>query len=440
VVARHYGFASWALLKRHLEMIDRYRRDPDEVADPTEPLDAFLTLACLRYGDDDPSRWQEAARVLDAHPEIRSHPLVAAATCDENALDAALTNDPDAATRQGGPYGWPPILYLAYARHDPTISKAAALGTARLLLDHGADANSGYLWHGLYPPFTALTGVLGSGSRGQPEHPAAFALARLLLDRGADANDSQLLYNRQFKPDDQHLLLLFEFGFGEGDGGPWAVRFGHAADAPMDLVRGQLWWAIVHDLRDRARLLVDHGADIQSPYFAPGGRPFGLRTSHGRTPPEVAALAGCPELAEWLVARGAPAPRLDGPDALIAAALAGDRATVDHLRGHATDARLRRPGLIVWAASRRKIDAVPLLVDLGFDINAYGRSDIPAEQPWESALHEAAGNGDTELARLLLDLGADPNLEDNRFHSTPLGWARHFNQQATITLFEPLTG
>src|SRR5215470_18237253 len=31
VVARHYGFASWARLRRHLEMIEHYRRVPDEV-------------------------------------------------------------------------------------------------------------------------------------------------------------------------------------------------------------------------------------------------------------------------------------------------------------------------------------------------------------------------------------------------------------------------
>ena len=31
VVARHYGFASWARLKSHIATIERYRRDPDEV-------------------------------------------------------------------------------------------------------------------------------------------------------------------------------------------------------------------------------------------------------------------------------------------------------------------------------------------------------------------------------------------------------------------------
>jgi hypothetical protein len=95
--------------------------------------------------------------------------------------------------------------------------------------------------------------------------------------------------------------------------------------------------------------------------------------------------------------------------------------------------------LIVWAAARQKRDAIPLLVELGFDVNALGRSDIPMEQAWETALHEAAGSGDIELARLLLEFGADPNIKDARFDSTPLGWAHHFGQQALIELLEPLT-
>jgi hypothetical protein len=44
-----------------------------------------------------------------------------------------------------------------------------------------------------------------------------------------------------------------------------------------------------------------------------------------------------------------------------------------------------------------------------------------------------------ELARTLLRLGADPDIRDNRFDSTPLGWARHFGQQPLIDLLEPLT-
>jgi hypothetical protein len=440
VVARHYGFASWARLKRHLELIDRYRRQPDEVDGPTGSVDEFLMLACLRYGDDDaPSRWERAALLLAEHPEIRSDVYVAAACADEVAVAAALVADPTLARGEGGPYRWEPLLYLAYARHDPDVSETATLATARVLLDHGADPNAGYLWHGLYPPLTALTGAFGSGEGDQHGHPRGFALAELLLDRGADPNDGQALYNRQFRPDDRHLVLLLEHGLGRGDGGPWRARLGHTMDSPSELLRTQLWWAIVHDQRERVRLLVEHGVDLRTPYAAFGGRPLWARTSDGRTPAEVAALAGCPELVGWLVARGAARPAASGVDALIAAALTGDGATVERLRDHVAAARSQRPALVVWAAARRKLDAIPLLVDLGFDVNARGRTDVPIEQAWETALHEAAGSGDIELARLLLRLGADPDIHDTRFDSTPLGWARHFDQHATIELLETVT-
>jgi hypothetical protein len=39
----------------------------------------------------------------------------------------------------------------------------------------------------------------------------------------------------------------------------------------------------------------------------------------------------------------------------------------------------------------------------------------------------------------LLRLGADPDIRDRRFDSTPLGWARHFGRQPLIDLLEPLT-
>ena len=130
---------------------------------------------------------------------------------------------------------------------------------------------------------------------------------------------------------------------------------------------------------------------------------------------------------------------LPEPDALIAAVMVGDRGAVAGLREHAEAARAQRPGLIVWAAARGRRDSVEMLAELGFDVNAKGRADIPAEAEWQTALHEAASTGDLELARLLLRLGADPNSRDARFDSTPLGWARHFEQQAMIDLLEPVT-
>ena len=484
VVARHYGFASWARLKQHLEMIERYKRSPDKVTSPAIPggpatlagpadhagsvgpggsgalagsagaggsapqsaavlADEFLALACLRFGGDDgPDRWERAGRLLASHPELAAASIhVAAAAADEPAVRAHLAADPALASQDGGPYNWPPILYLAFSRHDAKVSEAALLGTARALLDHGADPDSGYLWHGLYPPFTAVTGALGGGETDQPQHRHGFALAELLLSAGADANDGQALYNLQFGDDDRHLVLLFGHGLGRGDGGPWAARFGHTADSPQEMVRGQLWWAIVHGMRDRTRLLVTNGADYLTPFDAPGGRPVTLRTSDGRTPAEVAALSGSPDLARWLVEQGAAEPALTGPDAFIAAVLAGDRAAVESgsLRDHAAAARDQRPGLIVWAAARGRAGAIETLAGLGFDVNARGRTDVPAEQEWQTALHHAAGEGDLDLARLLLRLGADPGITDTRFGATPLGWAQHFSRKEMIALLEPVT-
>ena len=34
-----------------------------------------------------------------------------------------------------------------------------------------------------------------------------------------------------------------------------------------------------------------------------------------------------------------------------------------------------------------------LLAELGFEVNAYGRGDAPVEEPWETALHHSAADG-----------------------------------------------
>jgi hypothetical protein len=441
VVARHYGFAAWADLEQYFQLLETYSRAPDEVEGGGSIADEFLALACLRAGDDSPERWHRAAELLASNPGIvNGHIHVAAACAASEVVESMLAADPSLANAQGGPYGWEPILYLANARHDPTVTAEATLATAASLLAHGADPNAGYLWHGLLPPFTAVTCALsGGGEGGEGYHPHRFALARALLAAGADGNDGQALYNCQFGDDDTHLEMLFDFGLGKGDGGIWRQRFPVCQDSPAEMLRGQLSWAILHDMRARTELLVDNGADFLTPFEGHLDRPAGFQTSAGRTPAEVAALAGCPDLVEYLVSKGAAPPRGEGPDGLIAAVLRGDAVEAERLRIYTEAARRERPGLCVWAAARRLWDAIPVLVGLGWDVNALARGDVPIEQEWQTALHEAAAAGDLEAARMLLDLGADPDIEDGRFRSTPLGWAEHFEQPAMMELLRPLT-
>ena len=434
VVARRYEFASWPRLRRYVEVIERYSRFPERMA-PAGPAGEFLQLACLTYSDDEPGRWARARQILAAHPGIsRESVPAAAAAADLPGLTALLDRDPAAACRPGGPFRCEPLFYLAYTRHDPQIGCGAVLAAARLLLDRGADPNAGYLWHGLPTPFTLLTGAFGEGELGparQPRHPHSLALARLLLQAGADPNDGQALYNRMFEPGNDHLELLLEFGLGSGDGGPWKARLGDALDSPGQLVRGQLRWAITHGLAERVRLLTQHGVDIVSPF------------ADGVSPVARALTTGHPDIARYLIGQGAPEPELRPGQRLVAAALAADEAAVAGLAaahgGLVAAVRRRRPALAVWAAAHGQPGSVELLVRLGFDVNAKGRFDAPASDPWQTALHVAAMEGNLELARTLLALGADPDVRDRRFGSTPLGWARYFGQDQLVGLLAPVT-
>lgn len=456
VIARHYGFRTWAELRRHLEIIDRYSWTPSTPPgggpgqQAPDPADEFLRLACLTYTpDDDPSRWARARVILRDHPQIRAQSIqVAAATTDLAALQTQLGADPSLARARGGPYNWEPLAYLAYARHDPDVSAATVAAAVRLLTAAGADPNVGYLWNGLPTPFTALTGAFGSGelgSQGQPPHPRWAELARALLVAGADPNDAQTLYNRMFSPDNAHLELLLEHGLGSGDGGPWRRRLGPASSSPAELIRGQLDWAVSHGQLARVRLFAEHGMDLRS-------RSSGAFYRRPRTLVELAALSGHPQIVEYLISQGQAGPRLPARDAYVAAVLAGDRTGVEVIRREQPEvvARLtaQRPGLIVWAAAagrlgdeetpedrRRQLgQAVTLLLDAGFDVNAFGRGDVPVEQPWQTALHQAAADGNVELAELLLARGADPELKDARFDGTALDWATHFGHQRVIEL------
>ncbi len=383
VVARRFGFPSWSKLKAHLELVERYARSPHEqpvgesLTDDQAVIDEFLRLACLTYGDDDPDRFRRAELLLQEHDWLaRASIHTIAATGEVGAARELLDRDPSHASLVGGPYGWEPLLYLTYSR-VPLGPGCSGVAVARLLLEHGADPNAGYLWEGLIPPFTALTGALGGGGD-LLKHEEELTLTRLLLQAGADANDGQALYNRGWGPDPQEawLELLFEFGLGTGDGGPWRQLLGERQDSPRKMLEDLLIAAAGHGLTDRVRRLLARGVD-----------PEGRETKHpiyqGRSPVQEAALSGHMDIVSVLVDAGA-SWNHDQVDELVATAMAGDRGTVDRLL--ATDPGLREraiercPDQLVRATEQNSYEAVTLLIELGFDVNARSRT---------APLHEA---------------------------------------------------
>jgi ankyrin repeat protein len=76
------------------------------------------------------------------------------------------------------------------------------------------------------------------------------------------------------------------------------------------------------------------------------------------------------------------------------------------------------------AVSKRNAAAVRWLIAHKVDVNA-------KRVMWDcnhTALHMTAADGNLEIARMLLDAGADASIRDDKYDNTPLGWAEFCEQ------------
>ena len=189
-------------------------------------------------------------------------------------------------------------------------------------------------------------------------------------------------------------------------------------------------WAAEHGFVERVRLLLDHGVD-------PNGKSH-YRAEDGRSPYELTEVAGNRESAELLLAAGAERRRLDPSERFVAACMRADRAEVEATR---TDdlvriAEQRRAPLSQAAALGRR-DAVRLMLDVGFDVNAPGcDTGVTAADHGGPALHEAVFTGDRELVEMLLARGADSSIRDPKWHGTVADWARYAGDDELALLIE----
>ncbi|MCY3623693.1 MAG: ankyrin repeat domain-containing protein [Gammaproteobacteria bacterium] len=395
-VATEYGFGSW-------RQLEAYATHPGDNAD-------FLLLSCLAYFQTDrPDNRARARRMLESDSGLGTGDIWhAACVGDVAAVARFLDGEPSLVDQRGGYFDWEPLLYACYSRLD--LDGHSTLGVAGLLIERGADPDSHYMWGGQYR-FSALTGAFGEGEMGpvnQPPHEHCLALAGLLLDAGADPNDGQALYNTMFTPGQECLAMLLDHGLNRDhrNNWRWADKDGVYTDNPDRTLDYQLNWAIQKHHVERARLLIDHGADVTG------------RTQNGKTLYEAAVRAGHPDLARYLAERGAEAAELDVSARLIGACQAGDSDTARQLvkdnPGLIERVQQAEADLVVDAAGTNRLEAVRLMADLGFDLGRVG--DV-------ATLHQAAFQGHRDMVELLLEKGASLGARDNYHAATPLQWA-----------------
>jgi hypothetical protein len=79
--------------------------------------DDLIRLACLNYGDDSPRRADAALELWRSNPTVASLSVFAAAAVgDSAAITSFVAADRGAASRSGGLFDWPPLLYATYSR------------------------------------------------------------------------------------------------------------------------------------------------------------------------------------------------------------------------------------------------------------------------------------------------------------------------------------
>jgi ankyrin repeat protein len=316
-----------------------------------------------------------------------------------------------------------------------------------------------------------LIDALGTGFVKQSAlHRAAckiqHACLRLLIERGADVDvrdfpdNAYPLHVAAAVGDLDTVRILVEAGadvIGEADDYEvgvlgWATCFRTVQEdvAAYLLDHGarlNLWTAIALDRVDAVRNMIARDATLLGARMT--------RNQHRRTTLHHAAAKNHPRIVRLLIELGADPNAADatgatplttasqeGADPAIVEMLIGAGARLDFL----TAVNLRRYDLaeamlaedpsrlgtggrdtvaLHLAVNKKNHDAVRWLIAHGVDVDA--------KRPmWEcnhTALHMTIENGDIALARMLLDGGADPNIRDDKYNATALGWADFFDRE-----------
>jgi ankyrin repeat protein len=446
-LADDYGFTSWRALKSHVDSIRPAFRGRDRVFEAARAGDVEAVRRAFASGFDPATpdsdgrtvhqiakqHGHEAIEVLardiqggktrpDDEMQAIQAVMRAAQSGDLDALRAGLDAHPEYIDALGGGFQKATALHLAVLRNQHAAT--------RLLIERGADLNRRDFPDNAAPlHFAAAHGDLET--------------IRLLVEAGADVDG---------KGDDHGVGVL-----------GWATCFG---DVRQDVAsylldhgaRLDLWTAIALDRADELRAMIAKDRSLLSARMT--------RNEHRCTPLHHAVRKNRLRIVQLLLELGADPNARDatgatalttasevGADPGIVAALSGaglkpDLLTVVNMgRYSEAEAMLRddpsRIGpdggdtiALHLAVSKQNLASIRWLLAHGIDVNA----KRPMWDLNHTALHMTVESGAIEIARLLLDAGADPNLHDDRHHATALGWAEFFGRDEMAELIREKGG
>ena len=190
------------------------------------------------------------------------------------------------------------------------------------------------------------------------------------------------------------------------------------------------------------------------------------RNQHRRTPLHHAAAKNRAKMVQLLLKLGADPNVTDatGATALATAALESADAVIinDLLAAGAKPDFLTAVTLRRYGEAEAMLDADPSRIGLdGRDtialhlaiqkknlstirwLLAHGIAVSAKRSLWDcnhTALHMTIENGASEITRLLLDAGADPNVRDDKYKATALGWAEYFGREELAELIRERGG
>lgn len=443
LVAREHGFKNWRDMKARIEEITGQNDERRRAFDAAEAGDTAAVRRALERGFDPATAnadgrtiyqiakekgfgdieilardLQQRPRASETEAEALRGIVRAAQAGDVPKLAALLDAHPDLIDGLAGGLSKATALHLAALRsqHD----------AVRLLIERGASLDKRD-----FPDNAA------------PLHFAAahadLETVRLLVEAGADVDG---------KGDDYGVGVI---------GWATCLRQVRTDVAEYLLAHGaalNLWSAIALDRETDVRRMIEAEPSLLAARMS--------RNLHRRTPLHHAAAKNRARMVRLLLELGAGVRATDATgatalttasqenadaeviDALLAAGAPLDFLTAINLgRYREAEAMLREDPSRIGpdggdtialhlAVNKRNATAVRWLIAHGVDVSA-------KRMMWDcnhTALHMCVESGAEDLLRLLLDAGADPTIEDDKFHSTVLGWARYFGRDEMAKVIE----